>query len=214
METQIESSLKEKEYLLKEIHHRVKNNLQVISSLLSMQARKTDDPKVKDTLTDSQNRVKSIALVHEKLYQSKSLDRIEYGDYLSKIIQYLFESFNVNPGQITWKANAKDVYVSIDQAVPCSLIINEMITNSIKYAFPQGRKGEITISFTLEDHHYILDYRDNGVGVPPGANLERAGSLGMQLINGLTRQLDGTLAIDTSAGVHYTIIFPQKQKGE
>ena len=214
METQIESSLKEKEYLLKEIHHRVKNNLQVISSLLSMQARKTDDPKVKDTLTDSQNRVKSIALVHEKLYQSKSLDRIEYGDYLSKIITYLFESFNVNPAQISWKANAKDVYVSIDQAVPCSLIINEMLTNSIKYAFPLGRKGEITISFILQDHNYILDYRDDGVGVPPGANLERAGSLGMQLINGLTRQLDGTLTIETAAGVHYTIIFPQKQKGE
>lgn len=214
METQIESSLREKEYLLKEIHHRVKNNLQVISSLLSMQARKTDDPKVKDTLTDSQNRVKSIALVHEKLYQSKSLDRIEYGDYLTKIVTYLLESFNVNPAQVSWKANAKDVYVSIDQAVPCSLIINEMITNSLKYAFPQGRKGEITISFTLEDHNYILDYRDNGVGVPPGANLERAGSLGMQLINGLTRQLDGKLSIETAAGVHYTIIFPQKQKGE
>jgi len=214
METQIASSLSEKEYLLKEIHHRVKNNLQVISSLLSMQARQTVDPKVKDTLTDSQNRVKSIALVHEKLYQSRSLDRIEYGDYLTKIVTYLLESFNVNPAQVSWKANAKDVYVSIDQAVPCSLIINEMITNSLKYAFPQGRKGEITISFTLEDHNYILDYRDNGVGVPPGANLERAGSLGMQLINGLTRQLDGKLTIDTAAGVHYTIIFPQKQKGE
>ncbi len=214
METQIESSLREKEYLLKEIHHRVKNNLQVISSLLSMQARKTSDPKVKDTLSDSQNRVKSIALVHEKLYQSKSLDRIEYGDYLSKFITYLFESFNVNPAQVRWTVAAKDVYVNIDQAVPCSLIINEMITNSIKYAFPLGRKGEITVSFTADNSNYVLDYRDNGVGVPPGANLERSGSLGMQLINGLTRQLDGNLTIDTAAGVHYTIIFPQKHKGE
>lgn len=214
METQIEASLKEKEYLLKEIHHRVKNNLQVISSLLSMQARKADDAKVKQVLTESQNRVKSIALVHEKLYQSRSLDRIEYGDYLTKVVMHLFESFNVNPAQISWKVNAQNVDVNIEQAVPCSLILNEMITNSLKYAFPEGRKGEIAISFVLTDGHYTLDYHDNGVGVPPGANLERAGSLGMQLITGLTRQLDGKLTIDTTAGVHYTIIFPQKQKGE
>ena len=214
METQIASSLQEKEYLLKEIHHRVKNNLQVISSLLSMQARKATDAKVKEVLTESQNRVKSIALVHEKLYQSRSLDRIEYGDYLTKVVTHLFESFNANPAQIGWKVDAKDVYVSIEQAVPCSLILNEMITNSLKYAFPGGRKGHIAISFALNDNNYTLDYRDDGVGVPPGANLERAGSLGMQLINGLTRQLDGKIAVDTTAGVHYTIIFPQKQKGE
>ncbi len=214
METQIESSLKEKEYLLKEIHHRVKNNLQVISSLLSMQARKATDLKVKQVLTESQNRVKSIALVHEKLYQSRSLDRIEYGDYLTKVVTHLFESFNVNPAQISWKVNARDVDVNIEQAVPCSLILNEMITNSLKYAFPEGRKGEITISFSLANGNYTLDYRDNGVGVPAGAHLERSGSLGMQLINGLTRQLDGKIAIDTEVGVHYTIIFPQKQKGE
>jgi two-component sensor histidine kinase len=214
METQIESSLQEKEYLLKEIHHRVKNNLQVISSLLSMQARKATDPKVKETLTESQNRVRSIALVHEKLYQSRNLDRIEYGDYLSKVVTHLFESFNVNPAQIKWRVNAKDVDVSIDQAVPCSLILNEMITNSIKYAFPEGRRGEISISFALEGDRYILDYRDNGVGVPAGSVLERSGSLGMQLIQGLTRQLDGTVTIDTTNGVHYTIIFPKKQRGE
>jgi two-component sensor histidine kinase len=106
------------------------------------------------------------------------------------------------------------VDVNIEQAVPCSLILNEMITNSLKYAFPEGRKGEIIISFVLTDGYYTLDYRDDGVGVAPGANLERAGSLGMQLIGGLTRQLDGKLTIDTAAGVHYTIIFPQKQKGE
>jgi two-component sensor histidine kinase len=214
METQIAASLQEKDYLLKEIHHRVKNNLQVISSLLSMQARKATDINVKQTLTESQNRVKSIALVHEKLYQSRSLDRIEYGDYLNKVVNHLFESFNVNPAQISWKVNAKEVDVNIEQAVPCSLILNEMITNSLKYAFPQGRKGEITISFTLADNNYTLDYRDNGVGVPEGAHLERAGSLGMQLIHGLTRQLDGKVTIDTTSGVHYTIIFPQKQKGE
>jgi PAS domain S-box-containing protein len=214
MQTQVESSLHEKEYLLREIHHRVKNNLQVISSLLSMQARKATDPKEKETLTESQNRVKSIALVHEKLYQSQSLDKIDYGDYLNKILNHLFESFNVNPSQISWKVSAKDVYVTIDQAVPCSLILNEMITNSLKYAFPDGRKGEITISCALEDNKYILDFRDNGIGIPPGAKLERPGSMGMQLINGLANQLSGTITVETTGGIHYTIIFPKKQKGD
>ncbi len=214
MQTQIEASLHEKEYLLKEIHHRVKNNLQVISSLLSMQSRKATDPKEKETLTESQNRVKSIALVHEGLYQSKSLDKIDYGEYLRKLVTHLFESFSIDPARIKRTISAKDVYVNIDQAVPCSLILNEMLTNSFKYAFPEGRSGEITILFTLEGTNYTLDYRDNGVGIPEGTRLERSGSLGMQLITGLTRQLDGNITIDTTSGVHYTIIFPKKQKGE
>ncbi len=179
-----------------------------------MQSRKATDPKEKETLTESQNRVKSIALVHEGLYQSKSLDKIDYGEYLKKLVTHLFESFSIDPARIKRTISAKDVYVNIDQAVPCSLILNEMLTNSFKYAFPEGRSGEITILFTLEGTNYTLDYRDNGVGIPEGTRLERSGSLGMQLITGLTRQLDGNITIDTTSGVHYTIIFPKKQKGE
>jgi PAS domain S-box-containing protein len=212
MENTISASLREKEFLLKEIHHRVKNNLQVIASLLSMQAKKATDPNVKGSLMDSQNRVKSIALVHEKLYQSKSLDRIDYSDYLNKITNYLFEAYNVNRAQIVCNVNAANMYVDINQAVPCSLILNEMLTNSLKYAFPSGRKGEITIDFVADATNYILKYHDNGIGIPEGVTFERAESLGMQLINGLTRQIDGTVDMQRGDGATFIVKFPHKQK--
>ena len=194
--------------LLKEIHHRVKNNLQVISSLLSMQADKATDKNVIESLTDSQNRVKSIALVHEKLYQSKSLDQIEYGDYLNKIVMHLFDTYNVNPSQISCTIHAENIFVDINQAVPCSLIINEMLTNSLKYAFPGGRKGEITIDFTTDGKNYILTYHDNGIGIPEGVTFERAESLGMKLIYGLTQQLNGTVILTAGRRDNLHVTFP------
>jgi PAS domain S-box-containing protein len=208
MENQIATSLREKEFLLKEIHHRVKNNLQVISSLLSMQADKATDPKVVASLHDSQNRVKSIALVHEKLYQSKSLDQIEYGDYLKKIVTHLFDTYNVNPALVSCKIHAENIFVDINQAVPCSLIINEMLTNSLKYAFPGGRKGEITIEFSSNTKNYILIYHDDGIGIPEGITFERSESLGMKLIYGLTQQLSGTVILQRVEGTTFMITFP------
>jgi PAS domain S-box-containing protein len=212
MENTISASLKEKEFLLKEIHHRVKNNLQVIVSLLSMQAKKATDSNVKGSLMDSQNRVKSIALVHEKLYQSNSLDRIDYSDYLNKITNYLFEVYNVNRAQIACIVNAENIFVDINQAVPCSLILNEMLTNSLKYAFPGGRNGEITIDLTSDATNFILKYHDNGIGIPEGVTFERSESLGMQLINGLTRQIDGSVDMQRGDGTTFIIKFPYKQK--
>jgi PAS domain S-box-containing protein len=208
MEHQIASSLHEKEFLLKEIHHRVKNNLQVISSLLSMQADKATDKNVIDSLLDSQNRVKSIALVHEKLYQSKSLDQIEYGDYLNKIVMHLFDTYSVNLSRISCTIHAGNIFVDINQAVPCSLIINEMLTNSLKYAFPEGRKGEIVIDFTTDGKNYILIYHDNGKGIPENITFERSESLGMKLIYGLTQQLNGTVVLQKGEGITFTITFP------
>ncbi|MCK9580704.1 MAG: PAS domain S-box protein [Methanoregula sp.] len=212
MENQIASSLREKEFLLKEIHHRVKNNLQVISSLLSMQADKATDRNVIDSLMDSQNRVKSIALVHEKLYQSKSLDKIEYGDYLNKFVMHLFDTFSVAPSQISCKVNAENIFVDINQAVPCSLIINEMLTNSLKYAFPGGRKGDIAINFITDGKNYILDYHDNGIGIPEGISFEHTESLGMKLIYGLTQQLNGTVVLKREEGTTFVVTFPRIQK--
>jgi PAS domain S-box-containing protein len=208
MENQIATSLREKEYLLKEIHHRVKNNLQVISSLLSMQADKATDSKVVESLIDSQNRVKSIALVHEKLYQSKSLDQIEYGDYLNKIVLHLFDTYNVNPSVISCTIHAENIFVDINQAVPCSLIINEMLTNSLKYAFPDGRKGKITINFTTDAKNYMLTYHDNGIGIPEGVTFDRSESLGMKLIYGLTQQLNGTVTLKREEGTTFEVVFP------
>jgi len=208
MENQIASSLREKEFLLKEIHHRVKNNLQVISSLLSMQADKATDPKVIDSLTDSQNRVKSIALVHEKLYQSKSLDQIEYGDYLTKIVNHLFDTYNINQSRITCTIHAENIFVDINQAVPCSLIINEMLTNSLKYAFPDGGKGGIMIDFTKDAKNYMLTYHDTGIGIPEEVTFERSESLGMKLIYGLTQQLNGTAILKREEGTTFIVTFP------
>jgi PAS domain S-box-containing protein len=209
MENQIAASLNEKEYLLKEIHHRVKNNLQVISSLLSMQADKATDRNVIDSLTDSQNRVKSIALVHEKLYQSKSLDQIEYGDYLNKIANHLFDTYNIPTSRVTCTIHAGNIFVDINQAVPCSLIINEMLTNSLKYAFPGGSKGEITIDFTTDGKNYILTYHDNGIGIPEGIAFDRAESLGMKLIYGLTQQINGDVVLVREEGTTFIVTFPR-----
>jgi PAS domain S-box-containing protein len=208
METQVATSLREKEYLLKEIHHRVKNNLQVISSLLSMQADKATDKNVIESLTDSQNRVKSIALVHEKLYQSKSLDQIEYGDYLNKFAMHLFDTYNVDQSRISCTIHAENIFVDINQAVPCSLIINELLTNSLKYAFPGGTKGAITIDFVTDAKNYMLTYHDTGIGIPDSVTFERSESLGMKLIYGLTQQLNGTVTLQRNAGTTFIVTFP------
>jgi PAS domain S-box-containing protein len=210
----IEASLAEKETLLKEIHHRVKNNMQVISSLLSMQSRTIQDESIRALLKESQNRIQSIALVHEQLYRSDSLYQIEYGGYIRKMFNPLFESYNADQQRISMHIEAQNVMITIEKAVPCSLIINELISNSLKHAFPQGRRGEIHIGFSLDaaSGTYILDYRDNGVGIPPGKDLRKTGSLGMQLIYGLTQQLDGTITLEPAEGVHFIIRFPSKEK--
>ncbi|HVP96929.1 PAS domain S-box protein [Methanoregula sp.] len=207
-ENEIVASLKEKEMLLKEIHHRVKNNMQVISSLLFMQARAQKDEKVKEILKESQDRIKSIALVHEKLYQSRDFDQIDYADYLRKITDHLFESYQVDPGRITLHLNAEKAVLHIDKAVPCSLIINEMISNSLKHAFPGERKGVITIDFKKSGENYIVTYSDDGIGIPDSVTFDRTESLGMQLIKGLTKQINGSIGLDRTAGTKYTISFP------
>jgi len=205
---QLSRSLKEKETLLKEIHHRVKNNMQVISSLLFMQARALKDPEMIEIFNESQNRIKSLALIHEKLYQSDDLDRIDYGDYIKKIIDYLFQSYKATSHNITVKLDISEIYLHIDKAMPCSLIINEMISNSLKHAFPDGQKGEITIEMFFDSDMYHLNYSDNGIGLPDGFILERSSSLGMQLIKGLIGQLGGKMEIIRNCGTGYRMIFP------
>ena len=208
METLIVKSLREKEILLKEIHHRVKNNMQVISSLLYMQSKITDDEKTKNILIESQNRIKSIALVHESLYQSPNLDNIDYIDYLRKIARYLFESFNITSDRIIFTITGEKVYLDIDKAIPCSLILNEMISNSLKYAFPDNQKGTIQIDVRSGTHNVIIIYTDNGVGIPEHITLDNTGTMGLQLINGLTNQLKGTVELEREHGTVYKITFP------
>lgn len=207
LENEVAASLKEKEILLKEIHHRVKNNMQVISSLLSLQARLMKDAKSREAIRESQNRVISIALVHEKLYQSKNLARIHYEDYLRKISENLIQSYGVPPGKIQLKIQAADIVLPVGKAIPVSLIINELLSNALKYAFPQDRKGTITIDFTGTNDHLILIVKDDGVGLPKRIVLDTIQTLGLQLVNSLVAQIQGTMTLDREHGTEYRIEF-------
>ncbi|MFH0968793.1 MAG: histidine kinase dimerization/phosphoacceptor domain -containing protein, partial [Methanobacteriota archaeon] len=209
-ETRIINSLQEKDILLKEVYHRVKNNMQIIWSLLSMQAKMVQDDTIKGYFVDCQNRVKSLALVHEQLYKTDNLREINYGHYLKKITSHLFDTYNLNINNVHLQIESGDETITLAKAVPCSLIVNELISNSLKYAFTPEEKGLITIRFgsygTQGD--YILDYRDNGQGIPREIQPEQSNTLGMKLIYGLTRQLHGSVFFENDNGVHYVIRFP------
>jgi len=211
MEDEIREAALEKEILLREIHHRVKNNMQVISSLLSMQSRTIKESHIQSMFKETQTRVRSLALVHEFLYQSNKLDKINYNDYLHKISSYLLDLYEKPQGGLNLIINANNIEISIDKAVPCSLIITELITNSLKYAFKDGRKGEITINLSLDPNipEYSLVYRDNGLGFPPDHNLKKSSGFGSTLIVGLVGQLSGNIKVESeNSGVYYHIIFP------
>jgi PAS domain S-box-containing protein len=207
VERQLQRTVSEKETLLKEIHHRVKNNLQIIASLLNLQSQYIKDEQTLAVIKDSQNRIKAMALIHEKIYQSKSLDRIDYGDYLEKITRSLFESYGISPKKIVMKIHAKNILLHIDKAIPCSLILNELLSNSFKHAFPKDRTGEIRIDVKLGGDTLRLLYSDNGVGLPESVTLDRTESLGMRLISGLTQQLKGTIEIQRGGGTTFVIVF-------
>lgn len=208
-EEQIKASLKEKEVLLKEIHHRVKNNLQVISSLLNLQVDYVDDPRVQEIFLESQNRVRSMALVHESLYRSHNLARIDLSEYIRNLASFLFNSYRARGGQITLDVQAEDVTLAIDAAVPCGLMLNELISNTLKHAFPNGRPGQIRIRLHKDEARQIhLVVADNGIGFPADFNLQNSTSLGMQLVNTLVNQLGGTLNIHRQEGTEFRITFP------
>lgn len=206
---ELKSSLKDKEVLLKEIHHRVKNNMQVVSSLLYMQARTIDQQEVKNVLLESQNRIKSIALVHEKLYQSNDFDNIDYTDYLHKIAHHIFESYKIDNTRISYAISQQVVYMNIDKAVPCSLIINELMSNSLKYAFPDNRSGNITITISHANHEYTILYEDDGIGIPDENSVDNLKTLGLQLVHGLIGQLRGSITLDKPSGSRFLIVFPE-----
>lgn len=215
MEEEIKEASLEKEILLREIHHRVKNNMQVISSLLSMQSRTIKEPTVQLLFKETQTRVRTLALVHELLYQSDKLNKINYSLYLQKISSYLYDSYQISQGSVSFIIQANNLELSIDKAVPCSLIITELLTNSLKYAFSDGRKGEILITLLIDEEkqEYILDYRDNGTGFPHDHIYLKGSGFGKTLINGLVRQLSGNIQIDSGDnGVHYMINFPTEEK--
>ncbi|MCK4764528.1 MAG: PAS domain S-box protein [Candidatus Aminicenantes bacterium] len=214
MEKQIKASLEEKEVLLKEIHHRVKNNLQIVSSLLSLQSGYIKDEKALQVFKNSRERVRTMALVHEELYRSRDLSKIDFREYINRLIQHLFDSYSLNPGQVQLKVKVQDVFLDVETTIPLGLIINELITNSLKYAFPGGRKGELHIYLgNSEDKEYDLELRigDNGIGIPEGFDLRESESLGMVLVDTLVKQLRGKINYETGNGASFTIKFKQFQ---
>ena len=210
-EEKIRSSLKEKEVLLKEIHHRVKNNLQVISSLFYFQAKQVKDQQTRDIFTQSQNRIKTMALIHEKFYQSHDLRKIEVGEYIESLAKYILNSLTPEGNKIQVDVNVSDdVLLNVDTASPCGLIINELISNAIKHAFPDGKYGKVSINIGLvRKNKYKLIFRDNGVGFPENINFRDTETLGLQLINTLVEQLDGTIELIVNNGTEFKISFSE-----
>lgn len=212
-EHQIKVSLQEKEVLLKEIHHRVKNNLQIISSLLNIQSEYIQEKEVLEMFKVSQNRIASMALIHEKLYQSKDLARIEFGEYIRDLVANLFVSYETKSYTVAIKINIDDIFLSIDAAIPCGLIINELVLNSLKHAFPVGSSGDILINFYSENEKFFtLIVSDNGIGLPQNFDFKNTGSLGLQLVDDLINQLSGTIEINRSSGVEFKIKFQYENK--
>lgn len=207
-ETRIRAALDEKEILLKEVHHRVKNNLQIISSLLNLQSAQIPDPKTKDALRESQNRVRSMALIHEKLYQSTDLVRVDFGAYLQNLVNNLVQSYRGKSEKVMVQIHAQSITLDIDAAIPCGLIVNELVSNGLKYAFPENREGCIEIScHQLSNGRYRLVVRDDGVGLPANFDITKSSSLGFKLVTSLVKQLDGNLTMGTTHGVCYEINF-------
>lgn len=205
----IEKSLQEKEVLLREIHHRVKNNLQVISSLLSLQSRRVKDESVQEAILEGRNRVKSMAMIHQNLYQTDNLTTIDVSDYIEKLTQNLFASYNIEPDRIVMDTDIEPLQLDVDVLIPLGLILNELITNSLKYAFPESREGKIEVSLQREADQLKLRVTDNGVGMPEGFDPMRTSSMGYQLISSFVRKLKGVLELQRRVGTEVLLSIPQ-----
>ena len=204
---QIRASLREKEILLKEIHHRVKNNLQIIASLLKLQSKRSSDGKTIDVFLECQDRIRSMASVHSLLYRSRDFARVNFRDYIRETTGELLRIYQKSPVEISLDIHAEEVMLSIDEAIPCSLVINELVTNAVKYAFTGTGHGEIRIDLAETEQDVRLLVRDNGVGFPPGLNFRETETLGLQLVTMLVKQLDGTIEQSVNGGTKYTLQF-------
>ena len=210
IQVHLADSLQEKELLIKEVHHRVKNNMQVISSLLSIQAEGAADEIYSDLLNESQQRIKSMALIHETLYQSKDLLKIDFQEYIETLTTSLSRSYSVPGVSVHVDVNVDNVLLDLETAVPCGLVINELVSNSLKHAF-RGKEGigMIDIDFVTNDCHYDLRIADNGIGLPADFDPNKNISMGMEIVSILTSQLEGKLSARSEGGAVFEIKFPR-----
>ncbi len=208
-EESLKASLKEKEILMKEIHHRAKNNLTIISSLLNLQSRYINDKEALDVFKESQNRARSMALIHEKLYKSDELKEINFGEYIRNLTTELLHSYQTSPG-IKLNMDIGDIDLDINTSVPLALIVNEIVTNSLKYAFPDKETGNISVSFNKKADELQLIIKDNGIGFPADLDFKNTNSLGMQLVTSLTDQIKGSIKLERDEGTKFIIDFKEK----
>ncbi|MCJ7643714.1 MAG: PAS domain S-box protein [Candidatus Aminicenantes bacterium] len=207
-EEQNKEALREKDVLLREIHHRVKNNMQIISSLLSLQAQSLPDPEVKAIFRESQDRIRTMALVHEKLYQTNDLSRIDFAEYIRSLAAYLFRTYQDEAGRVQLKTDMDKTFLDINTSIPCGLIVNELVSNALKHAFPDGKKGEITIELRESEGGTLrLTVRDNGIGFPEGVDLRATDTLGLQIVGLLVDQIDGKIDVKRDRGAAFTVTF-------
>jgi two-component system, sensor histidine kinase PdtaS len=211
-EARIEAALGEKDLLLGEIHHRVKNNLQVVNSLLDLQIDRISDPAVLDMLRESQNRIKSMAMIHQTLYESNDFVEVDFGNFLDTMAPTLVSSYGVDSDQISLVIDVVEVRLPIHAAIPCGLVVNELVSNALKHAFPGGRRGEIKINLAKEDDNAVLSVSDDGVGIAEKHDLGHSKTLGLELVGLLADQLGGELSIKRANPTSFSLRFPFARK--
>ncbi|HEY9824991.1 MAG TPA: histidine kinase dimerization/phosphoacceptor domain -containing protein, partial [Stenomitos sp.] len=210
VEEQLKRSLQEKDVLLREIHHRVKNNLNVIIGLLNLQASYVEDDEVVEMFTHSKNRIRTMALLHEQLYRSEDLGRIEVSSYIEQLVDNLAAAYEDRASQIDFCLNIVPVALNIETAIPCGLLINELVTNSFKYAFPEGQAGKISITLARVNQHLDLTIQDDGIGLPPNLDIQSCPSLGLRLVRLLALQLGAEFTLDKpSIGTCFHLVFSE-----
>ena len=209
---EVKKSLSEKEILLQEVHHRVKNNLQIMSSLVKLQSHHIKDENTLEILKESENRIRSMAIVHNKLYNTKDYVNIDFGDYVKSLTESFYMTYGMRLNKIKFEIDIKNIILNIDTAIPCGLIINELVSNSIKYAYPNHEEGIISISMGMginENELYTLVVKDNGIGLPAGFDAGSSKTLGIELVTLLTNQLNGKLEIRNENGAEFKIVFEE-----
>jgi PAS domain S-box-containing protein len=206
-EDQIKQSLKEKEVLLKEVHHRVKNNLQVISSILNLQSSYIKENNTLNLLKECQNRIKSMAYIHESLYQTKDFSEINFSEYVVMLVKSLMQSYNTIDNRIKTRFDVENLLLNLDTAIPCGLIVNELVSNALKYAFTYNKEGYIFVLLKKRDKKIVLSISDNGVGLPKHVDYRNTESLGLQLVVTLVEQIDGEIELNLEKGTNFTIEF-------
>jgi two-component sensor histidine kinase len=204
---QLAESLEQKELLLAEIHHRVKNNLQIMTSLIALQARNIGDVQIRAHLRDIEGRIKTMGIIHEHLYGSKDFSSINLQSYAEALLEYLFSSHKMDSNLVKLEIDVAPIPIDLSASIPCGLIINEIVSNSFKYAFPDGRRGRISIEIHAENDRCRMRIGDDGVGIPDSINLSKGGKLGMQLIRNLARQINGEIELLPGDGTWYTLDF-------